>query len=292
MHTAVQTEEYVDPLAPVNVNVAPPPAPSIGIADHLEPPVPLIQHIDMIPEQFVVPASAPYAATSSPVTVTDDVASAPAVTFAAPAPVIEYVAPATPVTVNAYVAPAPVIDYIAPSPAVSYPSFLPSFSLPNEVITSLVSPHISITADEISQEQVVGQEIPEVQVMERTQEQIVVPIEAPPQEHVQLHSALHIVHVPVPQVQSSTSISSAPPSAALAPVTEYNALTPARADFDEWIAHMTFEGDTPAERMMLRRDAQEASAEQAAQELLADEVASKPMGSPATKKAKKGKHKR
>ena len=36
MHTAVQTEEYVDPPAPVNVNVAPPPSPSIGIADYLE----------------------------------------------------------------------------------------------------------------------------------------------------------------------------------------------------------------------------------------------------------------
>ena len=45
---------------------------------------------------------------------------------------------------------------------------------------------------------------------------------------------------------------------------------------------MPFEGETPAERMMLRREAQEASAEQAAQELLADEVATKP---------KKGKHK-
>ena len=39
---------------------------------------------------------------------------------------------------------------------------------------------------------------------------------------------------------------------------------------------MPFEGETPAERMMLRREAQEASAEQAAQELLADEVATKP----------------
>ena len=61
MHTAVQNEEYVDPPAPVNVNVAPPPAPSIGIADFLEPPVPLIQHMDMIPERapvttYVTPA--------------------------------------------------------------------------------------------------------------------------------------------------------------------------------------------------------------------------------------------
>ena len=55
-----------------------------------------------------------------------------------------------------------------------------------------------------------------------------------------------------------------------------DAPTPARAVLDEWIAHMPFEGETPAERMMLRREAQEASAEQAAQELLADEVATKP----------------
>ena len=103
--------------------------------------------------------------------------------------------------------------------------------------------------------------------MERLQEQIVDPIEAPQQEHVQLHTALQIVHVPVPRIQSSTSISSAPPSAALAPVTEKNAPTPARAVLDEWIAPMTFEGETPAERVMLRRDAHEASAEQAAQEL-------------------------
>ena len=61
-----------------------------------------------------------------------------------------------------------------------------------------------------------------------------------------------------------------------------DAPTPARAVLDEWIAHMPFEGETPAERMMLRREAQEASAEQAGQELLADEVATKP---------KKGKHK-
>ena len=61
MHSAVQTEEYVDPPAPMNVNVAAAPALSIGIADHLEPPVPLIQHIDMILERapvtkYVTPA--------------------------------------------------------------------------------------------------------------------------------------------------------------------------------------------------------------------------------------------
>ena len=40
--------------------------------------------------------------------------------------------------------------------------------------------------------------------------------------------------------------------------------------------------------MMLKRDALEASAEQAAQEILADEAATKPAGSPVTKKGKEG----
>ena len=44
--------------------------------------------------------------------------------------------------------------------------------------------------------------------------------------------------------------------------------------------------------MMLKRDALESSAEQAAQELLADAAATKPAGSPATKKAKQEKHKK
>ena len=72
-------------------------------------------------------------------------------------------------------APAPVIEYIEPSPAVSYPSFFPSFSLSNEAITVLVNPQFSITADETSQVQVVVQEVPEIQVVERIKEQIVGP---------------------------------------------------------------------------------------------------------------------
>ena len=103
---------------------------------------------------------------------TQTVAPAPAHTNAAPAPMIEYVAPAIPETVNTNVAPALVIEYIAPSPAVSYPSFYPSFSQPNEAITGLVNPQISITADETSQVPVVVQEIPEIPVVEWIQEQI------------------------------------------------------------------------------------------------------------------------
>ena len=49
--------------------------------------------------------------------VTEYVAPAPAVSYAAPAPVFEYVAPALAVT---YAAPAPVVDYVAPAPAVTY----------------------------------------------------------------------------------------------------------------------------------------------------------------------------
>ena len=102
-------------------------------------------------DEYVAPAAAPYAATASPIPVTEEVASAPAVTYPAPAPMIDYSAPATPETVNANVAPARVVEYIAPQPAVSYPSFYPSFSQSNEAITSMANPQISVTADEASQ---------------------------------------------------------------------------------------------------------------------------------------------
>ena len=46
--------------------------------------------------------------------------------------------------------------------------FYPSFSQPDEAVTDLVNPQISFIADETSQVQVVGQEIPAVQVLERT----------------------------------------------------------------------------------------------------------------------------
>ena len=48
---------------------------------------------------------------------------------------------------------------------------------------------------------VIFQEIPEVQVVERIQEHIVEPIEVLPQEREQQHSAIQIMHVPVPQIQ-------------------------------------------------------------------------------------------
>ena len=133
------------------------------------------------------------------------VAPVPAVTVAPPDPMIEH---ATLAPVNVYTTPAPVIElmlapvieYIAPSPAISYPSFFPSFSQLDEAITGLVKPQFSITADETSQVPVVVQEIPEVQLVHRIQEQSVEPIEAPLQEHVQLHTAIQIVHLPVPRI--------------------------------------------------------------------------------------------
>ena len=59
----------------------------------------------------------------------------------------------------------------------------------------------AITADETSQMPVVVQDVPEVQVVERIQDPIIEPIEALLQEHVQLHTAIQIVHVSVPRIQ-------------------------------------------------------------------------------------------
>ena len=124
----------------------------------------------------------------------------------------------------------------------------------------------------------------------------------PLQEHVLLHTAKQVVKVPVPQFQSSASTSRVVPSAALPIVNEHNASTPARAwelIASCWCSSVEkdrlrllgvcssagvfvcplrdLEGGRRA--MMLKRDALEASAEQAALELLADEAATKPVGS-------------
>ena len=58
------------------------------------------------------------------------------------------------------------------------------------------------------QQRAVVQEIPEVQVVVRIQEQIVETIEVLPQERVQHHTATQIVHVPVPQIQEQSAVSS------------------------------------------------------------------------------------
>ena len=71
----------------------------------------------------------------------------------------------------------------------------------NEAITDLVILQFSIVADGTSQMPVVVQEIPEAQIMEWIQEQTVEPVEMLLQEHMHLHTAFQIVHVPVPQIQ-------------------------------------------------------------------------------------------
>ena len=55
------------------------------------------------------------------------------------------------------------------------------------------------------QPHVIFQEIPEVQVVERIQEQIVAPIDVHPQERVHLHTA-QVMHVPVPQIQEQRAV--------------------------------------------------------------------------------------
>ena len=95
--------------------------------------------------------------------VTEYVAPAPAVTFAALAPVFEYVAPAPAVT---FVAPAPVIEYVAPAPVFEYiaPAPAVTLSVPSQQlrpgvnldVTGLVYPQFSCTAVDGSALQVVG----------------------------------------------------------------------------------------------------------------------------------------
>ena len=124
-------------------------------------------------------ASAPAAtcaATASPVTVSVDVAPAPTVSYTTPVPVIEHM-------------PALVIEYIAPPPA---ESFL-SFSLPNEAITGLVNPQISISTDETSQVQVVVQATPEIPVAEWIQEHSVVTDLVNPQFSITAAEASQVV---------------------------------------------------------------------------------------------------
>ena len=149
---------------------------------------------------------------------------------------------------------------------------------------------MNIARSHAVQEQVRVQEIPEIQVTERVQDLI------KPERIEKVRQKLFVAEE---TTQSMAEFSDSAPGcvfqhAISTDVLSYaasassNAPTPARAVLDEWIAHMSVEGETPAQRVMLRRETQEASAEQAAQELLADEVATKPTGSPPTKKSKEG----
>ena len=128
-------------------------------------------------EQIV--AVAAIASLSPPVSVIERATFAPVDVYTKPAPVIEHM-------------PAPVIEYIAPSPAVSYPS---AFSTVDG-LNGVVNPQFSITADETSQMPV--QEIPEPQLLERIQEQIVGTIS---QESVQQRADEQTVAVRVPFAQ-------------------------------------------------------------------------------------------
>ena len=189
--------------------------------------------------------------------------------------------------------------------------------------------------------------------MERIQEQIVDPIEAPLQEHVQLHTAFQIVHVPVPQIQEipqerlpermrsksclnglrsksrtflflrswkrqsiwcqfylmsifylrwSTSrlrhqaVTDSLPNQPLPPaftsflerLTEQVVAAPSVQDVKEIIRATVNEPSTASDEARLKRVFDAALAERSAQELLAEEVATKPAASPATKKSKEG----
>ena len=91
------------------------------------------------------------------------------------------------------------------SPSVEAPQVVDSFSLLEDVaareynqvhqeqIVPTVQPHVTF------------QEIPEVQVVEQIQEQIVEPIEVLPQERVQLHTAIQIMDVPVLHIQEQSA---------------------------------------------------------------------------------------
>ena len=67
--------QFVEPAAPVNVNVTPPP--NIVTDDYLKLPVPLIQHIDLIPERAFTESPAPFDDHIAPVNANAHVAPAP-----------------------------------------------------------------------------------------------------------------------------------------------------------------------------------------------------------------------
>ena len=87
---------------------------------------------------------------------------APSSSYAAPTPMTEYVAPAPDVT---YTTPAHT-DLVTPAPATKY--IAPAHLAPS---LDLVNPQFSTARVEASAPKVILQEIPEVQVIERTQEQ-------------------------------------------------------------------------------------------------------------------------
>ena len=167
--------------------------------------------------QYVAPA--PVVNYAAPASVTEYVAPTPSDTYAALSPVTEYVTPtptdfhAAPARMIEHVAPSPVNEHTAPPPAVT--CFAPCQQSPPETMatvtsdasfdtTAFVNPQFSTAAVESSASQVIGS-LPlldefAVPVYNRIrQEQLVAE-----QERVQQHTAAHIVHVPVPQIQEQT----------------------------------------------------------------------------------------
>ena len=136
-------------------------------------------------DEYVAPAAASCAATASPIPVTEYdtctkrplvieyMTPGPAVRFSAPAPEIEYVpedtfaAPASltqHVALNdTYAAPAPVIEHVS----------VAHVSQGNRDTSGLVNPQFSTARVEV-----ILQEIPEVQVIERTREHIASPADS------------------------------------------------------------------------------------------------------------------
>ena len=169
MHTAVQTEEYVDPPPPVNVNVAPPLAPSIGIDDYLEHPVPLIQHIDVIPEHAPAPVievkcfspSQQFPPCLLPAPVSEDVTPTPADSNTAPPTETEHVTPAPVLELrvsssqqfSSYFMDAPVSEDVSPA--------LAGATATAVTVTENVTPAPLIESNCVSQFQYVGRGLPQ-----------------------------------------------------------------------------------------------------------------------------------
>ena len=158
--------------------------------------------------EHVTLAAVPYAATTSPISVTEYATLAPVVSYVTPAPVIEHM-------------PAPVIKNIAPPPAVFDPTGLenPQISTSAVKISQVVDPFplsddfAAPMYNQVHQGQTVAtmrphviiQEPPQVPVGEWSQEQFVETIEVLPQERVDQHTAKQIVHVPIHQIQEQSA---------------------------------------------------------------------------------------
>ena len=201
------------------------------------------------------------------------------VVHTAPAPVIEYLAPALDVTLAT---PAAVIKYAAPAQTVTCTSPSPVTEDVAPVLSSSCAAPASVTSDEASQ---VVDSVPLLPALE-----YIAP--ASPVTNALLNQPSPPAFTSCEFLERLTEQVVAAPSpqdvkeVVLATVNELITAVPA----DEFAPDD--ELDEARQRIKLRRVFDAALAESTAQELLADEVASKPLGSPATEKAKKGRHKK